>query len=147
MIDPNAIGLEWPPFTVAIEREQAKTFAAALGETNPIYFDTEAASKAGLAGVPVLPTYVTALANARTDLVYDLLDKLKADPSKVLHGSQKYVFHAPIFVGDELTGRKHVVNVVEKKGGALLIIETRIDYRSRRAALVCEDHCTLVVRR
>ncbi len=146
MIDQTLIGLEWPPFSVAIEREQAKTFATALGETNPIYFDEEAARKAGYAGIPVLPTFVTALANARTDLVYDLLDKLKAGPSKVLHGSQKYVFHAPIFVGDDLSGRKQLTNIVEKKGGALLIIETRIDYRAR-ATLVCEDHCTLVVRK
>jgi acyl dehydratase len=141
------IGFEWPPFTVRVEREQAKTFATALGETNAIYFDEDAARAAGYAGLPVLPTYVTALANARTDLVYDLLERLNADPSKVLHGSQRYVFHAPIYAGDELVGRKQVTNVVEKKGGALLIIETRIDYRGQRAGLVFEDHCTLVVRR
>jgi hypothetical protein len=57
------------------------------------------------------------------------------------------VFHAPIHAGDELVGRKQLIDVVEKKGGALQIIDTRIDYRGQHAGVVFEDHCTLVVRR
>ena len=48
MIDRSYIGQKRKPLTVAVEPFQLRLFAKAIGETNPIYLEEEAAKKGGL---------------------------------------------------------------------------------------------------
>jgi hypothetical protein len=145
-LDKKHIGLELPPFEVVIEHGALQRFAAALAETDPIYFDEQAARAKGFRSIVALPTFPVVL-GTRRELTWDLVATLGVRPSQILHGSQRYVLHRTLCAGDRLIGCKKVTNLYEKRGGALGFIETTIEYRdSADGTLVCEDFCTFVVR-
>lgn len=143
MLDSRHIGLELPSFDVEIERGALLAFARALGETNPIYTNEAAAREAGFRSILAMPTFPV-VPGTREELTWGMVRTLGVDPAKILHGSQRYVWHAPICAGDRLRGLKRVVNVYQKK--ALGFIDTVIEYRDPQGGLVCEDFCTFVVR-
>ena len=51
-----------------------------------------------------------------------MLEALNMDLPKILHGEQKFIYHAPVVVGDVLTFRSEIADVVQKKGGAMTLI-------------------------
>lgn len=143
MLDSRHIGLELPAFDVEVEKGALLSFARALGETGAIYTDEAAARAAGFRSVVAMPSFPVVL-GTRDELTWGMVRTLGVDPAKILHGSQRYVSHAPICAGDRLRGLKRVVNLFQKK--SLGFIETVIEYRDEQGALVCEDFCTFVVR-
>jgi acyl dehydratase len=140
------IGHAWPPFEVVVERSMAVNFARGLEETDPVYLDRGAAQQAGFRDVLTLPTFPIAMTTERVDLVFAMLKMLELNPAKILHGTQRFVHHQPICVGDRLTGTKRITGIADRKGGALTFIDTVLEYRSAAGELVCEDHCSLVHR-
>lgn len=140
------IGHAWPAFEVLVERTMALNFARGLDETRPVYLERDAAVAAGFRDVLTLPTFPIAMSTERVDLIFAMLELLRLDPARILHASQRFVHHQPICVGDLLTGRKRVVSIADRKGGALTFVDTVIEYRDAAGALVCEDHCSLVHR-
>jgi acyl dehydratase len=51
------IGREFPSVTAAIDAESVKAFARALGESDPLYLDDEAAKKGPFGAIVAPPTY------------------------------------------------------------------------------------------
>ena len=56
-IETSATGKSFPAVNYAIGREKVREFAAAVGETNPLYFDLDAARAAGHADVVAPPMF------------------------------------------------------------------------------------------
>lgn len=146
MLDPQHIGHQWPAYTVDVERGQVIAFARALGATDPVYFDSAAAKAAGYRDIPALPTFPIALSQTQVQIIYSMLAMLNIDPARILHGTQKFVFHGCLCAGDRLTGVKRISNLYDRKGGALSFIETITLYKGPSGQALCEDHCTLVCR-
>ena len=121
-IDPKHIGTATEPRIAEVERGFLKFFAKATGETNPIHFDESAARAAGHPDIVAPPTYLFSLhmsvPAARGDL-FDPVNGLGLDMSRVLHGEQTFTFHRPIYAGDRLTISSKVTDIYSKKGGAL----------------------------
>src|SRR5208337_801278 len=97
-------------------------FFNTLGETNPVYRDLAAAKAAGFSATPVPPTYLFCLEMMDTERPFEMLEALNMDLPKILHGEQKFIYHAPVVVGDVLTFRSEIADVVQKKGGAMTLI-------------------------
>lgn len=119
MLDKRMIGRETEEREISVEAGMLRLFCQAVGETNPIYLDVEAARAAGYRAIPTPPTYASCLQNlapAKRNLV---LDDLGADLGKMLHGEQTFTQHKPIFVGDRIRMRQRIVDIYDKKGGAL----------------------------
>lgn len=143
MTDSQQFDVPLPQFVVEVEKGALQRFARALGEDNPIYHDEAAAKAAGFRSIVAMPTYPI-VPGARDELNLAMVVALGMDPTRVVHGSQRYVTHREICAGDRLTGQKRIVGVHQKK--ALRFIETVLEYRDDDGRLVCEDFCTLVVR-
>jgi len=122
MVDSSAIGHRLRPITAHVEPGRLRYFLKTLGETNPIYRDPAAAEAAGFSATPVPPTYLFCLEMMDTENPFEMLEALSIDLRKVLHGEQKFVYHRPVVVGDTLTFRSEVTDVVQKKGGAMTLI-------------------------
>jgi hypothetical protein len=58
MIDRRWIGRELPAATFDIERGRLAFFARAIGETDPVYLDPDAARAAGHPDIPAPPTFL-----------------------------------------------------------------------------------------
>ncbi len=54
-MNTEAIGKTFDPTNYAVGREKVREYASAVGETNPLYLDVEAAREAGYADVVAPP--------------------------------------------------------------------------------------------
>ncbi|MBL4839040.1 MAG: MaoC family dehydratase N-terminal domain-containing protein [Kordiimonadaceae bacterium] len=145
MLDKSFINYEMPPFETCLEKGQMEIFARALNEKNSIYTDEEVARAQGYRSIVAMPTYVIRL-GTRDDLIYSMFDMLKIELSRLLHGEQEFKFGQVSCAGDVLTGKKKIVDIFEKKQGALSFLVTSIEYTNQYGAFVCSDQCTFVIR-
>ncbi len=143
MVDASAIGMTMRPTRARVEPGRLKYFLDTLGETNPVYRDASAARTAGFADRPIPPTYLFCLEMLDNDDRFALLDALKVDIARVLHGEQTFVYRGPAYVGDELTFLSSVTGVQQKKGGALTMIDVTTRVTNQRGEPIAD--CTRVV--
>lgn len=146
MIDDSVIGRRFTPVSAVVEPGRLRFFLDAIGERNPVYRDDGAARMAGHAGRPVPPTYLFCLEMMDAERPFEVLETLGIDLARVLHGEQRFVYHAPVGIGDVLTFESRVSNVAHKKGGALtfIVVETAVINQNGRH--VADTARTIVVR-
>ena len=145
-----------------VDRTAIMLFASAIGETNPIYWDEEAAAATPLAGVIAPPTFATA--SSQWDPSYALrgVRQIPAPPerekapeagsgggdgggggggnlARFLHAEQRYEYHRPLRPGMELTVSSFPGKRWQKegrRGGTLHFAETVTEYRDADGELV-----------
>lgn len=61
-IDRGAIGTELPELSLHVDAGRLRYFAKAIGETDPVYTDLDAAKEAGHPDPPVPPTFIFGIA-------------------------------------------------------------------------------------
>jgi acyl dehydratase len=145
MIDRQSIRKIQIEHSSEVEKGRLRFFGKAIGETNPIYSDEQAARVVGYASLPAPPTYTFCL-QQDVPHPFSFLESLGVDMSKVLHGEQSFIYHAPICAGDRITLETRISDVYEKKGGALEFIVLDTTCRNQSGALVTEQQTVLVVR-
>jgi acyl dehydratase len=145
MLDKSFIGLDLGVRCVDIEAGQLKFFAKATGETNPIYFDCEAARAAGHPDIPAPPTFLFCL-NSLAPPGVSILQTLGISQGQLLHGEQSFTNERMMYVGDciSLTGR--IADLYEKKGGELGFIVLDTDSTNQNHERVATSRNVLVVR-
>ena len=143
-VSPDAVGRELATITTTIERGRLRFFAEAIGETDPLYTDLGAARAAGFPDLPVPPTFLFGLKLDQAD-PFGWIAELGIDMRFVLHGTQRFDYHAMAFAGDELHLGQRISEVYEKRGGALefITIEAEVTRGGDAIATLAE---TLVVR-
>lgn len=144
MLNPQNIGRKSEQREIVVEHGQLKLFAKAIQETNPIYFDQAAAKAAGHRDILAPPTFGNCLKQLApsVELSYD---SLGIDYKRLLHAEEKIDAIEPIYAGDRLILLTEVVDMYEKKGGALQFLVMRTDIR-REETLVQTLTGTLVMR-
>ncbi|MFI2558933.1 MaoC family dehydratase N-terminal domain-containing protein [Nocardia farcinica] len=120
-VSPDAIGTWLPPVEMLIERGRLRLFCTAIGEQDPIYTDLDAARRAGHPDLPVPPTFFCAIQHERPH-PFDWYADLGGDFTKVLHGEQRFTYHAMAYAGDVLVMTSTVSDVYQRKGGALTFL-------------------------
>ncbi|MGE0774289.1 MAG: MaoC family dehydratase N-terminal domain-containing protein [Sphingomonadaceae bacterium] len=124
-IDRKHIGEVSEPRVIEVEKGQLRFFAKATNETNPIYFDEEAAKAAGHPALPAPPTFVFSLAlgaPAKRGNILDAENGMGVDMRRILHGEQRFEYHRQIYAGDRVTLVTTTSEIYDKKGGALEFI-------------------------
>lgn len=142
-VNADFAGRSYPPTTpYAVGPAKIREFAEAVGESDPVHVDREAARAAGYADVIAPPTFAVLIAQqCDRQLVTD--PEAGIDYSRVVHGEQKFVHHRPLTAGDEVVGVLHVDQVREAGGHAM--VTTRSELRVGDE-LVCTATSTLVIR-
>ena len=144
--DETAIGMTSAPRTTSVTVCALLAFAAATGETSAIYLDEAAAQAAGYAALPAPPTYAFSLALSAPDGQNGLFARLAIDRSRILHGEQSFRYHHPIVAGDLITLTSRILDLVEKKGGALTMLTTATTAINAEMTLCVEMTTVYVVR-
>ncbi|MEV6275877.1 MaoC family dehydratase N-terminal domain-containing protein [Nocardia sp. NPDC051832] len=126
-IDPALVGTAFPATTLTVDAGRLRFFAKAIGETNAVYTDLDAAQAAGYPDLPVPPTFLFAIELESPDS-FGFLARAGVDLRFVLHGEQSFTYHSTAVAGDVLTATPRITDVYSKKGGALefLVKETAI---------------------
>jgi acyl dehydratase len=145
-LDTSQIGKTLPPVSMTVDAGRLRFFADATGETNPIYFDVDAAKTAGHPGLPVPPSFLFGVELERDD-PFAFLTALGADLRYVLHGEQSFAYHCMAYAGDTITATPRVTDVYSKRGGALQFVvkETEL-VREGDGAAIATLISTLVIR-
>ncbi len=145
MIDRKHIGRKWSSLPVDVEKGRLRMFANAIGEKDPMYRDEAVAKKAGYRSLPAPPTFPITLETEAFDN-REQLKELDIDIRRVLHGEQSFTYHGTICAGDQVRFETEIVDIYEKKGGALefLVQDTRAF--NQHDELLTELRRVLVVR-
>jgi acyl dehydratase len=133
------------------------TFARAVGEDNPIYFDEEYAKTTEAGGIIAPPTFVQAYAQFNPDTHLrpsagkpwhgsGKTDGFTPDNVGGLHAEQHYEYHRHLKPGDVLTATTIPGKTWEREGksGKLAFAETVIEYRDQVGALVITARSIIV---
>ena len=144
-LDKKVIGHEFKAFEATAEAGKVKLFCKAIGEEDPIYSDEAAAKAAGYKAVPGPPTFLQAITNDDPGKG-GLLRLLNVDIGLILHGEQHYDYLAPVYVGDKVTCQQKIVDIYDKKGGALWFIVSETAMTNDAGKMVAKATGITVVR-
>jgi acyl dehydratase len=143
-LDQSFVGRVYPPTEpYEVGREKIREFAAAVGDTNPVYRDPAAARKLGYPDVIAPPTFaIIVTSRAAHQVIMD--PELGVDYSRVVHGEQRFENVRPIHAGDLLTVVVTVESIRSAAGND--IITTKGDVSTVDGEPVLTAMNTLVVR-
>jgi acyl dehydratase len=143
-LDQSFVGRVYPPTEpYEVGREKIREFAAAVGDTNPVYRDPAAARKLGYPDVIAPPTFaIIVTSRAAHQVIMD--PELGVDYSRVVHGEQRFENVRPIHAGDLLTVVVTVESIRSAAGND--IITTKGDVSTVDGEPVLAAMNTLVVR-
>ena len=122
-LDTSAKGKTYPPFQYEVGKEKIREYALAVGEENPVYFDREAAKKAGFRDIPAPPMFaVVYSAGAVGPAVLD--PEVGINFAMMVHGGQEFVWSKPVCAGDTITTETEVADIYEKDGRGYYVFQS-----------------------
>ena len=152
MADKSKLGMEFPTYTFVVEKEKIAEFAVAVSQKdnreqiNPIYYDEEAATKAGYQGIPVPPTFLTSSFFWTGGGLIGTANILGIDLSRLLHREEEYEYFGNIYAGDVITRKMKVIDMYTKGKGRrtidVTILETELI--NQRGKLLIKYRSTLM---
>jgi len=142
-IKTDAIGKTYPPLVYAVGREKVREFAAAVGETDALYSDVEAARAAGYDDVVAPPMFAVVYAGASlTPALFD--PEVGIVFAMMVHGRQEFRWGRVVVAGDEITTTTTVKDIATRGGLGFYVFET--ESQDRLGATVCTGVWTHIVR-
>jgi len=142
-VNPDAIGKTYPAATYAVGREKVREYAHAVGETNPLYLNVEAARAAGYADVVAPPMFAVVYAGrAITPALFD--PEVGIDFARMLHGGQEFRWGPVVVAGDEIDTTTTIKDISARGGMNFFVFET--NSRNQRDETVCTGLWTNIVR-
>lgn len=141
----KALAFEFAPIPFDVERGRLRFFAETIGLTDPVYFDVDAARRAGHPDLLVAPTFLGHSLELELPNPMDWLAALGGDLTKTTHAQQSFVYHAMAYAGDRLVLHRRIVDVYTKKGGALEFVVKQTDVK-RGTELLAEALSTIALR-
>jgi acyl dehydratase len=122
-VSTAAVGKRYPSVTYAVGREKIKEYALAVGETNPLYLDPDAARGAGYRDVVAPPMFtVVYSAPALGPAIFD--PEVGIDFALMVHGGQEFKWGPLVVAGDEVTTEVSVKSVEERAGNGFYVFES-----------------------
>ena len=139
----GAAGKVFAPVTYAVGREKVREYAGAVGETNPLHLDVEAARAAGHRDVVAPPMFAVVYASpAVIPAFFD--PEVGMDFARMVHGEQEFAWGPLVVAGDEITTEVEVASVSERAGMGFFVFESRSD--NQDGERVCTGRWTCIVR-
>ena len=122
-VNTEAIGKEWPAVDYEVGREKIREYANAVGETNPVHHDPEAARAAGFRNVVAPPMFcVVYSAPAVGPGILD--PEVGINLAAMVHGGQEFTWGEPVCAGDTITTQAKLVDVSERNGMGFYVFES-----------------------
>ncbi len=142
-VDTRAVGKSYAPDLYAVGREKIREYASAVGETDPLHLDLDAARAAGHADLVAPPMFAVvygmrALAPAAFD------PEVGMNFAMTVHGGQEFQWERLVVAGDEISTATSVKGIGERGGMGFYVFETTST--NQRGEHVCTGIWTNIVR-
>src|SRR4051812_48454502 len=119
----EAVGKTYPPTVYAVGREKVREYALAVGETNPVHLDVEAARAAGYADVVAPPMFaVVYSAPAMGPAIFD--PDVAMNFAMMVHGGQEFEWGTLVVAGDEITTNVECKSIEARDGRGYYVFES-----------------------
>jgi acyl dehydratase len=142
-VNTQAIGKTYEPVLYAVGREKIREYARAVGETNPLHLDLDAARAAGYADLVAPPMFaVVYSAPSVGPPIFD--PDIGINFAMMVHGSQEFQWGPLVVAGDEIITTARVKDIYERDGRGYYVFEsTSLNQRDEQ---VCLGTWTNIVR-
>ena len=142
-IETKAVGKTFPATTYAVGREKIKEYALAVGETNPLHLDHEAARRAGYADVVAPPMFAVVFKSpAMAPAIFD--PDVGMNFALMVHGGQEFRWGPLVVAGDEIRTTVTVRSIDARDGKGFYVFESVSE--NQRDETVCVGTWTNIVR-
>jgi acyl dehydratase len=142
-VNTQAVGKTYDPVDYAVGREKIREYARAVGETNPVHLDVQAARAAGFQDLVAPPMFaVVYSAPAVGPSIFD--PEIELNFTMMVHGGQEFVWGAPVVAGDEISTVASVKDISERDGRGYYVFESIST--NQRGEQVCRGTWTNIVR-
>jgi acyl dehydratase len=119
----DVTGKTYPPTDYAVGREKVREYARAVGETNPLYLDVDAARAAGHGDVVAPPMFAVVYSfPAVMPVFFD--PELGIDFSRLVHGGQEFEWGPLVVAGDEIATSLTIADVSARGRNNFFVFET-----------------------
>jgi acyl dehydratase len=142
-VNTQAVGKTYEPTVYAAGREKIKEYARAVGETNPVHLDEQAARAAGYADVVAPPMFAVVYSSPGLGpAIFD--PDIAINFAMMVHGGQEFEWGPPVVAGDEITTTVSVKDISERAGLGYYAFESIST--NQRGEQVCRGTWTQIVR-
>jgi acyl dehydratase len=122
-VDTSKKGKTYEPSTYEVGLEKIREYSNAVGETEAVHHDREAAKSAGFRDVVAPPMFaVVYSAGAMGPAILD--PELGINLMMMLHGSQEFVWGEPVCAGDSITTTASLKDLYDKDGKGFYVFES-----------------------
>ncbi len=134
-------------FELPVERGKIREFAMAVGETNPILFDPQAAREQALPDVVAPPTFTMI---ERFHVPREMREEQlgpRLDFSRVVHAEQEFAYERLPVAGEILTGTMRLardVTTTGERGGEMRVVTYETVYTDADGEQVLTSLYTLI---
>ena len=148
---------EYPSYTMAVGRTDIQKYAHAIGESDPVYFDADAARAEGYADIVAPPFFPYVIRMHAAHVVGR--DRLEPDGSasadvpplpttRAMAGEITIDLGEHVVAGDQITVTKRIVDMYEKEGrsGPLVFVTQEFTFTNQRGELVARERFTRIYR-
>jgi acyl dehydratase len=119
----QAIGKKFAAHDYEVGREKIREYANAVGETDPIHLDREAAEAAGFRNVVAPPMFAVVYSSgAVAPALFD--PEVGMNFARMVHGGQEFVWGEPVCSGDRLVTVAEFKDYSEKDGKEFFVFES-----------------------
>jgi len=135
-----AIGRESAPVTYEVDNTGCRQFARAVGYTNPIFYDEQAAKAKGYRGIVAPPGFLghpVAVPGRSAPRGPEALG-LNVPFKRILNGGTDVEYLDDVCAGDILTATSRLADLNEREGrmGPMLIVQTETTFRNPTGKVV-----------
>jgi len=142
-VKTQATGKQYEPVTYAVGREKIREYSRAVGESDPVHLDLDAARAAGYTDLVAPPMFaVVYSAPAVGPPIFD--PEIELNFAMMVHGAQEFVWGPPVVAGDEITTTASVKDISEADGRGYYVFESLSV--NQRGEEVCRGTWTNIVR-
>ena len=130
----HAVGKSFAPGLYAVGREKIREYALAVGETNPLHLDVDAARAAGYDDLVAPPMFaVVYCSSAMAPAMFD--PEVGHQVRLMVHGGQEFRWGPLVVAGDEITTRSTVKDSAARDGDGYYVFESVSTNQARRDGL------------
>jgi acyl dehydratase len=142
-VSTQAIGKTYDAVPYSVGREKIREYAAAVGETNPLHHDVDAARAAGYADVVAPPMFAVVYAGRSVGPIF-FDQEVGIDFARMLHASQEFRWGPVVVAGDEISTIATVRDIADRRGLWFYVLESVST--NQRGETVCVGTWTNIVR-
>ena len=142
-VNTNAVGKTYAPLTYAVGREKIREYAFAVGETNPVHLEVQAARALGYRDVVAPPMFAAVYSSAAIGpALFD--PEIGINFALMVHGGQEFKWGPLVVAGDEITTTVTLKDATARESMSFFVFESVST--NQEDDIVCVGTWTNIVR-